>query len=217
MWWRSKGLYFGRYRLSEVWFFAISLNNCFFKFSCCIDDVAAQHANCDSLVHFGESCLSKTTERIPVLYVFGKFSLNMDSFRQKWTDFLKTTELSDTTTICLLYDSVFSHLKGKILKNLWVQIEILDQLSECIRQESSSTTNVLSFNLADNDQTSSENSKITLGRIFPTSFDDQASKSLLVFVGAKESRLLPIWLMTFPSFNHYVHYAPEEDTLSYER
>jgi len=39
--------------------------------SCCVDEVAAQHANCDLIVHYGFSCLSRT-RRLPVRYVFGR-------------------------------------------------------------------------------------------------------------------------------------------------
>lgn len=26
--------------------------------SCCVDEVAAEHVNCDALIHFGDACLS---------------------------------------------------------------------------------------------------------------------------------------------------------------
>ncbi|XP_053662207.1 2-(3-amino-3-carboxypropyl)histidine synthase subunit 2 [Anopheles marshallii] len=42
--------------------------------SCCIDEIAAAHANADGIVHFGHACLSKVS-RIPVLYVFFQFKL----------------------------------------------------------------------------------------------------------------------------------------------
>jgi diphthamide biosynthesis protein 2 len=80
-------------------------------FSCCIDDVTAQHAKCDSLVHFGESCLSKTTERIPIFYVFGRFPIDIDLFDRCFEEFVAKTDLTDTT-ICLLCDSTFSHCQS---------------------------------------------------------------------------------------------------------
>ena len=45
--------------------------------SCCVDEVAAQHANCDLIVHYGFSCLS-ATRRLPVRYVFGRKELDGD-------------------------------------------------------------------------------------------------------------------------------------------
>ncbi|KIH48669.1 hypothetical protein ANCDUO_21258 [Ancylostoma duodenale] len=34
--------------------------------SCCVDEVAAAHASCDAIVHYGDACLSALTENIPV-------------------------------------------------------------------------------------------------------------------------------------------------------
>jgi hypothetical protein len=69
---------------------------------------------------------------------------------------------------------------------------------------------VVSLKLADH-----SSNEIVLGRSVPA-FDDE-SKKLLIFVGSKETKLLPIWLMTFPFFNQYVHYVPDAKTLSPER
>uniref|UniRef100_A0A182K789 2-(3-amino-3-carboxypropyl)histidine synthase subunit 2 n=1 Tax=Anopheles christyi TaxID=43041 RepID=A0A182K789_9DIPT len=45
--------------------------------SCCVDEIAAAHANADGIVHFGHACLSKVA-RIPVLYVFLQFTVDED-------------------------------------------------------------------------------------------------------------------------------------------
>lgn len=37
--------------------------------SCCVDEIAAEHAKCDSIIHFGSSCLSPSS-RLPVALVF---------------------------------------------------------------------------------------------------------------------------------------------------
>jgi diphthamide biosynthesis protein 2 len=37
--------------------------------ACCVDEIAAEHAHADAVVHYGRSCLSPTG-RLPVLYVF---------------------------------------------------------------------------------------------------------------------------------------------------
>lgn len=44
--------------------------------SCCVDEVAAEHADADVVVHYGRSCLSPTA-RLPVIYVFTKPSLDI--------------------------------------------------------------------------------------------------------------------------------------------
>ncbi|KAG9289206.1 hypothetical protein G9A89_022515 [Geosiphon pyriformis] len=45
--------------------------------SCCVDEVAAQHVDADFIVHYGGACLSPTS-RLPVLYIFGNQSVDMD-------------------------------------------------------------------------------------------------------------------------------------------
>lgn len=40
--------------------------------SCCVDEVAAAHADCTALVHFGEACHSAPTDKIDVKYVEAK-------------------------------------------------------------------------------------------------------------------------------------------------
>lgn len=43
--------------------------------SCCVDEIAAEHADADVVVHYGRSCLSPTS-RLPVIYVFTKHQLD---------------------------------------------------------------------------------------------------------------------------------------------
>lgn len=43
--------------------------------SCCVDELAASHGSASLVIHYGRSCLSRTT-RLPVLLVFGKRRLD---------------------------------------------------------------------------------------------------------------------------------------------
>ncbi|EFX02692.1 diphthamide biosynthesis protein [Grosmannia clavigera kw1407] len=43
--------------------------------ACCVDEVAAEHADADVVVHYGRSCLSPTS-RLPVIYVFTRHPLD---------------------------------------------------------------------------------------------------------------------------------------------
>lgn len=43
--------------------------------SCCVDEIAAEHADADIVVHYGRACLSPTS-RLPVVYVFTKHTLD---------------------------------------------------------------------------------------------------------------------------------------------
>ncbi|CAK7562203.1 MAG: Diphthamide biosynthesis protein 2 [Sporothrix epigloea] len=45
--------------------------------ACCVDEVAAEHADADVVVHYGRSCLSPTS-RLPVIYVFTQHELDID-------------------------------------------------------------------------------------------------------------------------------------------
>ncbi|VBB81478.1 Putative diphthamide biosynthesis protein [Podospora comata] len=45
--------------------------------ACCVDEVAAEHADAQVVVHYGRSCLSPTS-RLPVIYVFTEHRLNLD-------------------------------------------------------------------------------------------------------------------------------------------
>ncbi|KAI1499032.1 putative diphthamide synthesis protein-domain-containing protein [Biscogniauxia marginata] len=45
--------------------------------SCCVDEIAAEHADADAVVHYGRACLSPTA-RLPVLHVFTRQKLDYD-------------------------------------------------------------------------------------------------------------------------------------------
>ena len=46
--------------------------------ACCVDEVAAQHADADVVVHYGRACLSPTA-RLPVIYCYTKQPLSSDA------------------------------------------------------------------------------------------------------------------------------------------
>ena len=43
--------------------------------SCCVDEIAAEHADADGIVHYGRACLSPTS-RLPVLHIFTRQKLD---------------------------------------------------------------------------------------------------------------------------------------------
>lgn len=45
--------------------------------ACCVDEIAAEHADADAVVHYGRACLSPTS-RVPVLHVFTRQKLDYD-------------------------------------------------------------------------------------------------------------------------------------------
>lgn len=68
----------------------------------------AEHAKCDSLIHFGEACLSAPSSRIPVLYIFGQQPVDIEHFSESLNDHLRETPLPDRSDFLLLYDSNIS-------------------------------------------------------------------------------------------------------------
>lgn len=46
--------------------------------ACCVDEIAAEHADAEAVVHYGRSCLSPTS-RLPVIYVFTQQKLDFDA------------------------------------------------------------------------------------------------------------------------------------------
>ncbi|PHH52833.1 Diphthamide biosynthesis protein 2 [Ceratocystis fimbriata CBS 114723] len=46
--------------------------------ACCVDEIAAEHVNAEVVIHYGRSCLSPTS-RLPVIYVFTRYLLNLDN------------------------------------------------------------------------------------------------------------------------------------------
>ncbi|KAI1324679.1 diphthamide biosynthesis protein-like protein [Xylariaceae sp. FL0255] len=46
--------------------------------ACCVDEIAAEHADADAVVHYGRACLSPTS-RLPVLHIFTRQKLDYDA------------------------------------------------------------------------------------------------------------------------------------------
>ena len=57
--------------------------------ACCVDEVAAEHADADVVVHYGRTCLSPTS-RLPVIYVYTRHKLDheavLDEFEREFVD-----------------------------------------------------------------------------------------------------------------------------------
>lgn len=82
------------------------VNQMFYELSCCVDTVAAEHYNADSLVHFGHSCLS-LVDKLPVLWVFNKLPLDLEFVKSKIDEINKQIE-----KVIILYDVSYHYLYG---------------------------------------------------------------------------------------------------------
>ncbi|PPQ91528.1 hypothetical protein CVT25_008796 [Psilocybe cyanescens] len=87
--------------------------------SCCVDEVAAQHANADSIVHYGHACMTQTS-RLPAIYVFGQKQIDVE---RCVTEFMRVFKLDDPgteqeRTVLLRHDVAFTHKADEILRSL---------------------------------------------------------------------------------------------------
>ncbi|KAJ3133271.1 Diphthamide biosynthesis protein 2 [Physocladia obscura] len=80
--------------------------------SCCVDEISAAHVNADLVVHYGRSCLSRTS-RIPVLYVFGSPPVDFNDCVSSLSAFVPLQ-----TPILFLYDAIYCNSAVNIVKVL---------------------------------------------------------------------------------------------------
>ncbi len=81
--------------------------------SCCVDVVAAEHYDADSILHFGHSCLSPV-EKLPVFYVFEKLPLDIQQVH---------AEISGKPgKLIVLYDCAYAYLHGTLFNRLFTYL-----------------------------------------------------------------------------------------------
>ena len=78
-------------------------------FSCCVDEVAAEHYKADSLIHYGRSCLS-ATQRLPLRYVFSHQPLDVTDCVSNFTRLVD----DPSQPVILIYDVVYHHKTGQL-------------------------------------------------------------------------------------------------------
>lgn len=76
--------------------------------SCCVDEIAAQHINADSIIHYGHACLNPTV-RLPVLHVLPKREIDVAEVVQKF----KCHFQDRSERILFFYDIAYAHKIGK--------------------------------------------------------------------------------------------------------
>ena len=86
---------------------------------CCVDEVAAGHAEAEAVVHYGRACLSATT-RLPVVYVFGRLAADNEAAQK--TGQLLVGEMRDEDDgagpVVVLGDTRWSHVLGAVAAEL---------------------------------------------------------------------------------------------------
>ncbi|KAJ3014090.1 Diphthamide biosynthesis protein 2 [Thoreauomyces humboldtii] len=82
--------------------------------SCCIDEIAAEHALADVVVHYGRACLSPTS-RLPVFYVFPHAPLDLSRTLEA---FQKTFDEGLTQKVLIMSDVSYQNRLGDLLSAL---------------------------------------------------------------------------------------------------
>lgn len=105
----------------------------YFLFSCCVDEVAAEHVKADCIVHYGPSCLSPC-RRLPLLHVFGKRPIDVQqcvaAFKELYPD--------RQSHVIILYDVTYSHAIGNCYCSIYAHgCPILLLGGECCAELSS--------------------------------------------------------------------------------
>lgn len=110
---------YGRYFVIIIVDFNSAILPCFLKCygyemfvplicSCCVDEKTAQHVpDADSIIHFGSSCLSATSGRFPVLYIFTKPPLDLPTLEKVFRENFKMDE-----NVLILYDVIYEYASG---------------------------------------------------------------------------------------------------------
>jgi len=74
---------------------------------CCVDEVAAQHLNADSVIHFGHTCLTPA-QSLPVLYIFTQRHIDVPQFIQSIRG-----KFEETDNLLIIYDVEYTHICQK--------------------------------------------------------------------------------------------------------
>ncbi|NXO05363.1 DPH2 synthase, partial [Rhinopomastus cyanomelas] len=81
--------------------------------SCCVDELAAEHAGAEVVLHYGSACLSPC-RRLPVLHIFGQQPLDIgrcaEAFRELYPD--------RQSRVVVLSDVVYDHAMGELEQQL---------------------------------------------------------------------------------------------------
>ncbi|KAK6358587.1 Diphthamide biosynthesis protein 2 [Orbilia blumenaviensis] len=114
--------------------------------SCCVDEVAAEHANADCIVHYGRACLSPTS-RLPVIHIFTTLPLDIQAliasfistFPDKSTPVAITSSLPYSSHIPNIHES----LKGEGYTSLFAT-SVIHNPSSPIPNRTCPSTDVIS-------------------------------------------------------------------------
>lgn len=173
---------------------------------CCVDEVAAEHILADLIIHYGRACLTPT-RRLPVIYVFGKNSINIDDCVSKFCKYIPNKE----DPILIFYDVVYYHSVANIRQLLhshnYLNCVISDlQVNPNTPRNFKSNSNS-NINLTDTNNNNNNRFKYFCGRIFELDEKFAIEKYKIFYIGS-EGITLNNLIMTFNRCEIY-SYDPE--------
>ncbi|ERF71644.1 Diphthamide biosynthesis protein 2 [Endocarpon pusillum Z07020] len=83
--------------------------------SCCVDEIAAEHVDADTVVHYGRACLSPIA-RLPVTHIFTRQSLDCEQVVNSFKDAFSDKRMKIVLTADMPYDHHVQVIYQKIIE-----------------------------------------------------------------------------------------------------
>ncbi|GFR93459.1 2-(3-amino-3-carboxypropyl)histidine synthase subunit 2 [Elysia marginata] len=175
--------------------------------SCCVDEVGAQHYKADCVIHFGSACLSPTT-RLPVLYVFGRASIDINDCVSKVQE-----AVEQDARVVLVYNTTYSYAADDVYSKLKAHFKdfVLSKLLDPSTSVSTGGTQPAP-NHADAILNSQNQDNATLckcGRRISLALNTNIQDYSFLFIGASDCPTLVNMMMTFNK-NVFFTYDPSK-------
>ncbi|XP_059165981.1 2-(3-amino-3-carboxypropyl)histidine synthase subunit 2-like [Physella acuta] len=168
--------------------------------SCCVDEVGALHYKADCVIHYDHACLSPT-QRLPVYYVYGKSSIDVDNCINQ----INETCTDRTMKVVLVFDTEYLHVTDELFKRLQnhfssiilskqVDTHHTETHNACLKQSPSLPTEDNKNPLISPD--TSKSVLFKCGRKFELPTDEQIDSYSILFIGDTQSPTLTNLMMT---------------------
>lgn len=89
--------------------------------ACCVDEIAAEHADADVVVHYGRACLSPTA-RLPVIHIFTNRTISMDVAEDIFKSIFPDRVEKVILMADVMYANTVSELEGRLRQNGYTRI-----------------------------------------------------------------------------------------------
>ncbi|ODM98356.1 Diphthamide biosynthesis protein 2 [Orchesella cincta] len=156
--------------------------------SCCVDEKTAQHVpNSDSIIHFGPSCLTVTSGRIPILYIFTRPPVNQKKLKSVFIE-----NISPEEKVVILYDVIYQYAVDALYNEIRSSYPLVKMSTLIVPSTSKDKPDALT------------SAVIKHNRIIPCETNDELETCNIFFVG---QRALPNLMLSMSS-NTFKVYDP---------